>query len=302
MKEYINNLIDNFKSTDYNNNKKINIDLILDGGAFSGSYLIGSLLYLKEMEKRNYIEVKRISGCSIGSLLSLVYKLDILDAHEKVYKLVKKGLKNKNMKSYYKVLDIFEKYMPDDFYKTCNKKIYITYYDIFESKQIVKCKYKSNYDLIETIKKSSHIPYAISGKYLYNNRYLDGLHPYMFNYKQNVRTIFLDLFSCEYLVKMLYIKNETNNTERIMEGILKCHSYFFKNVGNNYIYEVYNFSFNTLIQRFFIFLRVNIVKIIVYLINLVRTIKNKKIKKSYLKNIGLYLKKGIQYILLYNSN
>lgn len=302
MKEYINNLIDNFKSTDYNNNKKINIDLILDGGAFSGSYLIGSLLYLKQMEKRNYIEVKRISGCSIGSLLSLVYKLDILDTHEKVYKLVKKGLKNKNMKSYYKVLDIFEKYMPDDFYKTCNKKIYITYYDIFESKQIVKCKYKSNYDLIETIKKSSHIPYAISGKYLYNNRYLDGLHPYMFNYKQNVRTIFLDLFSCEYLVKMLYIKNETNNTERIMEGILKCHSYFFKNVGNNYIYEVYNFSFNTLIQRFFIFLRVNIVKIIVYLINLVRTIKNKKIKKSYLKNIGLYLKKGIQYILLYNSN
>ena len=302
MKEYINNLIDNFKSTDYNNNKKINIDLILDGGAFSGSYLIGSLLYLKEMEKRNYIEVKRISGCSIGSLLSLVYKLDILDAHEKVYKLVKKGLKNKNMKSYYKVLDIFEKYMPDDFYKTCNKKIYITYYDIFESKQIVKCKYKSNYDLIETIKKSSHIPYAISGKYLYNNRYLDGLHPYMFNYKQNVRTIFLDLFSCEYLVKMLYIKNETNNTERIMEGILKCHSYFFKNVGNNYIYEVYNFSLNTLIQRFFLFLRVNIVKIIVYLINLVRIIKQKKIKKSYIKNIGLYLKKGIQYILLYNSN
>ena len=94
MKDYINNLIDNFKSTDYNK-KKINIDLILDGGAFSGSYLIGSLLYLKQMEKRNYIEVKRISGCSIGSLLSLVYKLDILDTHEKVYKLVKKGLKDK---------------------------------------------------------------------------------------------------------------------------------------------------------------------------------------------------------------
>lgn len=301
MKDYINNLIDNFKSTDYNK-KKINIDLILDGGAFSGSYLIGSLLYLKQMEKRNYIEVKRISGCSIGSLLSLVYKLDILDTHEKVYKLVKKGLKNKNMKSYYKVLDIFEKYMPDDFYKTCNKKIYITYYDIFESKQIVKCKYKSNNDLIEAIKKSSHIPYAISGKYLYNNRYLDGLYPYMFKYKQNVRTIFLDLFSCKYLVKMLYIKNETNNTERIMEGILKCHSYFFKNGGNNYIYEVYNLSFNTLIQRFFIFLRINIVKIIIYLINLVRTIKNNKKQNIYLKNIGLYLKKGIQNILLYNSN
>lgn len=298
MKKYINNLIDNYECSDYNN-KKVYIDLILDGGAFSGSYLIGSLLYLKEMERRNYIEIKRISGCSIGALLSLVYKLDILDTHENVYKLVKKGLKNKNMKSYYKVLDIFKKYMPKDFYKKCYGNIFITYYDIFKSKQVVKYKYKNNDDLIDTIKKSSHIPYAISGKYLYKNRYLDGLHPFVFNYKNNVRTLFLDLCSTEYLIKMLYIKNEKNNTERIMEGILKCHSYFFKNDGSNYIYEVYDFSYNTIVQRFILYLRIKIVNIIIFFIKYAYYLNK---KNNNFKWISIYFKNLIQNILLYNSN
>jgi predicted acylesterase/phospholipase RssA len=53
--------------------------LILDGGAFNGSYLIGALLFLKEMEKRNYICVDKISGCSVGSAIGLLYFLDKLD-------------------------------------------------------------------------------------------------------------------------------------------------------------------------------------------------------------------------------
>jgi hypothetical protein len=252
------------------------------------------------MEKRNFININRSSGCSIGSMLSLVYKLDVLDTHEKVYKLVKKGLKNKNMKSYYSVLNILEKYMPKDFYKQCNNNIYITYYDILTSKQIVKSKYINNNELIETVKKSSHIPYAISGKYLYKNRYLDGLHPYIFNNKINVKTIFLDLCSNGYLFKMLYIKNEENNTERIMEGILKCHSYFFTNQGSNYIYEIYDYSINTLVQRFNLQLRIKLVNLLVYFIKILSYLNNKKNNKF--KWISNYLKKIIQYILLYNSN
>ena len=68
MKEYINKLIDNLrlKPNQPNQSNKIEIDLILDGGAFSGSYLIGNLLYFKELERRNIVEIKRFSGCSIG--------------------------------------------------------------------------------------------------------------------------------------------------------------------------------------------------------------------------------------------
>ena len=46
MKQIIHNLIDNIKTIPC----KANIDLVLDGGAFNGSYMIGSLLYMKEME------------------------------------------------------------------------------------------------------------------------------------------------------------------------------------------------------------------------------------------------------------
>ena len=49
--EYIDKLISNI---DKNNIPKT-IDLILDGGAFNGSYQIGGLLYLKRMENKKMI-------------------------------------------------------------------------------------------------------------------------------------------------------------------------------------------------------------------------------------------------------
>jgi len=71
----INNLPNHLKDE----NKPLVIDLVLDGGVFNGSYLVGALFFLKEMEKRKYITVSRISGCSIGSLLGFLYLIDSLD-------------------------------------------------------------------------------------------------------------------------------------------------------------------------------------------------------------------------------
>ena len=56
-----------------------NIDLMLDSGLFNGGYLIGSLLYLKQLDNKSIINVKRISGTSIGSLLGLAYLLNKLE-------------------------------------------------------------------------------------------------------------------------------------------------------------------------------------------------------------------------------
>jgi len=49
----IDKLIDNLPDTLKNTDKPTQIDLILGGGAFNGSYLIGALFFLKEMEKRS---------------------------------------------------------------------------------------------------------------------------------------------------------------------------------------------------------------------------------------------------------
>ena len=40
------------------------LDLVLDGGAFNGVYMLGGLFYVKELERREKIQVKRVSCCS----------------------------------------------------------------------------------------------------------------------------------------------------------------------------------------------------------------------------------------------
>ena len=77
--EYVIKLIDNLPDNIKNTKKPLQIDLVLDGGIFNGSYLVGALYFLKEMERRNYIKIDRISGCSIGSIVAFLYYIDGLD-------------------------------------------------------------------------------------------------------------------------------------------------------------------------------------------------------------------------------
>ena len=57
IQHYINKLVDNLPIR----KSPIELDLVLDGGVFNGSYLIGSLYFLKELEKINYVKIKRNS-------------------------------------------------------------------------------------------------------------------------------------------------------------------------------------------------------------------------------------------------
>ena len=59
-KEEVSKLIDNIPLSKKNQREKI--DIILDGGLFNGSYLIGALYFLREMEKVGYVEVDKLSG------------------------------------------------------------------------------------------------------------------------------------------------------------------------------------------------------------------------------------------------
>ena len=70
------------------------IDLVISGGAFNGGYGYGALLYLRSLEKHNKIKIKRVSGCSTGCLLAIVYFSSKLLNLEELYIGLQKCLKS----------------------------------------------------------------------------------------------------------------------------------------------------------------------------------------------------------------
>ena len=88
INEYVNKLIENLPENIKNRVEPEEIDLLLDGGVFNGSYHVGALYFLKEMEKRKYIKINRISGCSAGSIVAFLYFIDGLDLMPKLYDII----------------------------------------------------------------------------------------------------------------------------------------------------------------------------------------------------------------------
>ena len=74
---------------------KLSLDIVFDSGAFNGSYLLGASYYLKEMERRNLVEVHRVSGSSVGAMMALLYVLDSLDDSTQFYDLILENFRNK---------------------------------------------------------------------------------------------------------------------------------------------------------------------------------------------------------------
>ncbi len=291
METYITKLITNLP------NEKIGkINLILDGGAFSGSYILGSLYYIKELEKLKKIKVNKMSGCSIGSILCILYKLDDLDYCTHVYSKIRKYFKqNGNLYIIYEVMNELIDKMDENFYKICNKKIFLTYYDIKYCKSVVKCNFNSNKEIIDTMVKSSYIPYICGTNILYKERYLDGLNPYIFN---RGKTIFINLcmdYKC--ITGMLNIKNEINNVERILYGILDIHTFFLTQKPTAMCYYIDNM---TNYQKLLHTVRLIIINIITHLSYISYYIfQHFKTSNNYLKynyvfsNITHYVKKSI---------
>ena len=98
INEYVIKLIENLPDDIKNTKEPLVIDLVLDGGIFNGSYLVGALYFLKEMEKRKYIKIDRISGCSIGSVVAFLYFIDGLDLMPELYNIINKEFRAKKPK------------------------------------------------------------------------------------------------------------------------------------------------------------------------------------------------------------
>ena len=173
---HINSLIDNL------DNKKIykNIDLVLDGGLFNGGYQIGCVLYLKTLEKKKFINIERISGCSIGSLVGFCYLTNNIQECINNYEdLLKCYRENNNFKLFKELLyDIVVK--KDYSLDMINNKLYITYHEVKNTKKVTKNNYNSKEEIYESIIKSCFIPYMLNDEYYYKENYLDGISPYIF--------------------------------------------------------------------------------------------------------------------------
>lgn len=263
--KYVDKLIDNLP--DDIKKETLNIDLVLDGGLFNGSYIVGILYFLKEMERRKYIKIKRISGCSVGSIIGLLYFIDALEIMPQLYEMV-----NKEFNEHYslKVLKNIKLYLqhkiPDDICSNINNKFFICYNNIKKQKKIVKSKYKNVDDLINTIIKSCYIPYLIDGNFLYKNKYFDGINPYVFQKKNNRKILHINLFGYENMFNALNIKNEKTNFHRILIGLLDIHNFYIKGsnttfcnyVNNRNIYERLVNNIKLLIEKI-IFLSIYII-------------------------------------------
>jgi hypothetical protein len=227
IRKYVDKLIKNFPKE----SKCLqNIDLIFDGGAFNGSYLIGAAFFLKRLESKCYVKVDRISACSIGSFISLLYISNCLDMFTELYEMLVDHFKKEhhldNFESIYKKI---KPNLPKNIHQMMTNRVYITYHDAVKNKKMVIHKYKSIKHVFDTIYKSCFIPIVTNGNFLYKNRYYDGLTPYIFEKEKNKKILFLNLISYNKIGDLINIKNEKTNYHRVLSGLLEIHTFYIKN-------------------------------------------------------------------------
>ena len=241
--QYVDKFIQNLPEELKNNKKPLQLDLVLDGGVFNGSYLVGALYFLKEMEKQNYIKINRISGCSIGSVIAFMYMIDCLDISEEFYNIIFNQLKTSHNLSINEVLNsVLKNRIPNDICDKVNNKLFITYYNIKKRRQKIKCTYKNKEEIINTIIKSSYIPFVMDGNATFEKKYIDGMNPYIFKIKNDRKILHLDLYGYDKIGNLLNVKNEKTNYHRVLSGLLDIHSFFIKKCGTPMCSYVNNWS------------------------------------------------------------
>ena len=299
VKEYVNKLIENLPDNIKNVNSPQIIDLVLDGGIFNGSYLIGALYFLKEMEKQNYIKINRISGCSIGSIAAFLYFIDSLDLMSQLYIIANKEFKESHkLKTLKEIKQYLIKHIPNDICDKVNDKFFITYYNIKKGEKKIKSKFKDVDEIIDTIIKSCFIPYLIDGNILYQSKYMDGINPFVFNKESNIKILYLDLFGYDKIGNLLNIKNEKTNYHRILSGMLDIHNFFIKQSNTSMCSYVNEWNYTNLCFNYFKFI---IEKILVYFTYILIYFENKMpidFQSSVISKIAIKIIQDVFVIIL----
>ena len=259
-------------------NFSFNLDLVLEGGCMNGAYEIGGLILIKELEKLKYFKIKRVSGASVGAYAGLLYLIDKLHVYVEEYEIMKEGFRETlTLEKLEQQLRKLVYNLSDKEFKSLQKnKLYIRFYDVNTQECILKYKYKTREELIETILKSCHMPFLINGKMFYEKdkkQYIDGGMPYIFNdleMKQNRKTLYMTLTRYDKIKSILNVSNEKTIHGRVLEGIIDTYNFFLKNrmtdmcsyveewgIPETLRYSIFNYAYKLLVYVIYILYKIH---------------------------------------------
>lgn len=289
IENYVNKLIENLP----NESKQLQcLDVVLDGGAFNGSYLVGALYFLKEMERRKYVKIERISGCSIGSLCALLYLIDALDAMPALYEIIQTDFhKHLSLHQITLLKSHLQDKLPDNICEMLNGRLFVCYNNIATHKKVIKSTYKNVDDVIESIIKSCYVPFLIDNKLAYKKKYIDGFNAYIFKSESTKKILHMELFGCDKIMNALNIKNEKSNFHRILSGMLDIHSFYIKKSNTSMCSYVDNWN---IINKCHYNTKLVLEYIIVYCVRLICVVKT-YLPKEYKKHIFIQLLSKISF-------
>lgn len=250
---YIDSLIENLNSNKFDQT----YNLVLDAGVFNGGYMFGSLIFFKQLENKNLININKVSGSSIGAILGLAYLTNNLNLLIVFYNKILLNYKtNHNFSNVINEIIQFINQIYIDFNKI-NNKLFITYTNVELIVQETVSEFENKEQLIDVLIKTTYIPFLSGTNTFYMNKYMDGLTPYLL--KDTDKTIHINLISRKICKDLLFTKNEKNIWTRFMVGVNETNN-FFSNKSTFLICEIDNWN---LVDYFYFKLRYIILLLII---------------------------------------
>lgn len=230
IQAYVETLVDNVPKP----KKPVQIDLILSGGAFNGSYLLGGLYFLRELERRKYVRVRRISSCSVSSILATLYLTNQLDKADELYRHLCQQFRTKcELSCLFQLKDLMSPFLTDEMCRSLHNKLYICYNNCQTLNKKVVHSYRDVSHLCEIITRSCFVPYMIDTTECYNGRYVDGMLPHFFSPTKERMRLYFNVYTLDKLLYAVHIRNENTNYHRILEGMLEVHKFFIKGTNTS---------------------------------------------------------------------
>ena len=226
LKEYVKALVQNIDKQTLPKE----VDLVFSGGAFNGFFAMGVAMYVLELRRQGLVKIRRLSGCSIGSVVALwclVKDDEDEDVDEWFAGMVSCIRTNHNLAKYHDIVRSgIMKLLPDDDMSRVNGRLFINFHDLKKRKKRVVSKYRNRDHLIECVLRSGHLPHIIDGNIRYKGRYLDGLSPYVFNETPGVEVMFIEIVTFNKLYHFIPHRTEINPQSRLLIGVSDANEFF----------------------------------------------------------------------------
>jgi hypothetical protein len=263
------------------------LNLIFDSGAVNGLLGIGAALYLLHLEELNYIKINKISGCSVGSLIAVWYICGCPDSmYNEIEALFDHYKTHKNFFIFKQiVVKVIQELFPQEAdIERLNGFLYINYYDTKERKQCVVSNFTDRAHLTTCILRSSHVPFITNPCHKLEDRYVDGIAPYIFSKdkdkdKQSIsKNLFIQLIQFTSPLKTMNIKGDKNIYSRLIKGMVDTNEFFINESSS--ICSYVNWQ-----TKIILYVRKKFVYWFLFLIDLILLIRNSipsSLKETYL--------------------